>query len=144
MEDNNINQNTDPATNQGTGEKTFTQEDVNRIVGERLAKEKAKNSGEADLVKREQELVRRELHMAAKESLSEKGLPVQLFDALNCTDKETMEKSIATVEKVFNDYKANATKRINFKGFHPGASGTMPRAEATEDFGIRRAMRLRT
>ena len=54
MEDNNnINQNANPAADQGTGEKTFTQEDVNRIVGEGLAKEKAKNSGEADLAKRE-------------------------------------------------------------------------------------------
>ena len=33
MEDNTINQNTNPATEQGAGEKTFTQEDVNRIVG---------------------------------------------------------------------------------------------------------------
>lgn len=100
MEDNTINQNTNPATEQGAGEKTFTQEDVNRIVGERLAKEKAKNSGEADFAKREQELARRELHMTAKELLSEKGLPVQIVDALNCADEETMKKSIETFEKV--------------------------------------------
>ena len=145
MEDNNINQNqnTDPAANQGAGEKTFTQEDVNRIVGERLAKEKAKNSGEADLAKREQELARRELHMTAKELLSEKGLPVQLFDALNCTDKETMEKSIATVEKIFNEYKAKATSNIRFKGFQPGASGKVPDAGAAGDLEIRKAMGLR-
>ncbi|MEY8390407.1 hypothetical protein AALA98_03395 [Lachnospiraceae bacterium 45-W7] len=45
MEDNNMNQNqtADPAAGQGTGGKTFTQEDVNRIVQERLAKEKVKN-----------------------------------------------------------------------------------------------------
>lgn len=145
MEDNNnINQNANPAADQGTGEKTFTQEDVNRIVGERLAKEKAKNSGEADLAKREQELAQRELHMTAKELLSEKGLPVQLFDALNCTDKDTMEKSIATIEKVFNDYKANATKQVKFTGFQPGASQTMPKAEAAGDLEIRKAMGLRT
>ena len=52
----NQNQNADPAAGQGTGEKTFTQDDVNRIVQERLAKEKTKNSGEADFAKREQEL----------------------------------------------------------------------------------------
>lgn len=144
MEDNSINQNTDPAANQGAGEKTFTQEDVNRIVGERLAKEKAKNSGEADLAKREQELAQRELHMSAKELLSEKGLPVQLFDALNCTDKETMEKSIATVEKIFNEYKANATKQHTFKGFQPGASGKVPDAGEAGDLEIRKAMGLRT
>lgn len=144
MEDNNnINQNANPAADQGTGEKTFTQEDVNRIVGERLAKEKAKNSGEADFAKREQELARRELHMTAKELLSEKGLPVQLFDALNCTDEEGMKKSIATIEKVFNDYKANLPKPT-FKGFQPGASNVRPDAGMVGDLELRKAMGLRT
>lgn len=145
MGENNMNQNADPAAGQGTGEKTFTQEDVNRIVQERLAKEKAKNSGDADFARREQELVQRELHMTAKEMLSEKGLPVQLFDALNCTDKETMEKSISTIETVFNQYKANATSNIQFKGFQPGVSNQTPNAGATtEDIEIRKAMGLRT
>jgi len=145
MEDNNnINQNANPAADQGTGEKTFTQEDVNRIVGERLAKEKAKNSGEADFAKREQELAQRELHMTAKELLSEKGLPVQLFDALNCTDEETMKKSIAAIEKAFNEYKANAAKQVKFTGFQPGVSQAMPKAEAAGDLEIRKAMGLRT
>ncbi len=140
----NQNQNADPAAGQGTGEKTFTQDDVNRIVQERLAKEKAKNSGEADFAKREQELAQRELHMTAKELLSEKGLPVQLFDALNCTDKETLEKSIATIETVFNEYKANATGNIKFKGFQPGSASKMPDAGDVGDLEIRKAMGLRT
>lgn len=144
MEDKNINQNANPAPYQGTGEKTFSQEDVNRIVGERLAKEKAKNSSEADLVKREQELAKRELHISAKELLSEKGLPAQLFDALNCTDKETMEKSIATVEKVLNEYKTNAIKQVKFVGFQPGAGSKISDAGAAEDLEIRKAMGLRS
>lgn len=139
----NQNQNADPAAGQGTGEKTFTQEDGNRIVQERLAKEKAKNSGEADFAKREQELAQRELHMSAKEMLSEKGLPVQLFDALNCTDKEALEKSISTIETVFNEYKANLPTPV-FKGFQPGVSAQMPDAGDTEDLEIRKAMGLRT
>ena len=144
MSENSMNQSADPAAGQGTGEKTFTQDDVNRIVQERLAKEKAKNSGEADFAKREQELAQRELHMTAKELLSEKGLPVQLFDALNCTDKETLEKSIATIETVFNEYKANTTSNIKFKGFQPGSSSKMPDAGDVGDLEIRKAMGLRT
>lgn len=145
MEDNNnVNQDANPAAGQETGEKTFTQEDVNRIVQERLAKEKAKNSGETDFAKREQELAQRELHMTAKELLSEKGLPVQLFDALNCADKETMKKSIATIETVFNEYKANAAKKQTFTGFQPGASTRMPNSGDVGDLEIRKAMRLRT
>lgn len=140
----NQNQNADLAAGQGIGEKTFTQEDVNRIVQERLAKEKAKNSGEADFAKRVQELARRELHMTAKEMLSEKGLPVQLFDALNCTDKETLEKSIATIETVFNDYKANAAQPAKFKGFQPGAGNKRPTMNDVEDMAIRQVMGLST
>lgn len=145
MEENNMNQNADPASGQGTGERTFTQDDVNRIVQERLAKEKAKNSGEADFAKREQELAQRELRMTAKELLSEKSLPVQILDALNCTDKEAMEKSIATIETVFNEYKANATRNIKLKGFQPGASASLPDARGlVGDMEIRKAMGLRT
>lgn len=145
MGENILNTNADPAAGQGTGEKTFTQEDVNRIVGERLAKEKAKNSTDADFEKREQELARRELRLNAKELLSEKGLPAQLLDALNCADKETMEKSISTIENIFNEYKANATGNIQFKGFQPGMSAQTPDAKAgAEDLEIRKAMGLRT
>ena len=145
MEEKNMNQNADPATSQETGEKTFTQEDVNRIVQERLAKEKSKNNGDADFAKREQELAQRELHMSAKEMLSEKGLPVQLFDALNCKDEETLKKSISTIETVFNEYKANATKSIQFKSFTPGVSTSPVNAGDgdTDDLNIRKAMGLR-
>ena len=139
-----MNQNADPASGQGTGEKTFTQDDVNRIVQERLAKEKAKNGGDTDFAKREQELAQRELHMSAKELLSEKGLPVQLSDALNCTSKETLEKSIATIERVLKEYKANATGNIKFTGFQPGGTDIKPTAEQAGDLEIRKAMGLRT
>ena len=40
----NQNQNTDLSVNQGAGEKTFTQDDVNRIVQDRLAKDREKAS----------------------------------------------------------------------------------------------------
>lgn len=147
MEEKNMNQNADPATSQETGEKTFTQEDVNRIVQERLAKEKSKNNGDADFAKREQELAQRELHMSAKEMLSEKGLPVQLFDALNCKDEETLKKSISTIETVFNEYKANATKSIQFKSFTPGVPTSPVNAGDgdgdADDLNIRKAMGLR-
>ncbi len=140
----NQNQTANQAANTGTGEKTFTQEDVNRIVQERLAKEKAKNSGEADFAKREQELARRELHMSAREKLAGKGLPVQLAEALNCADKDAMEKSVATIETVFNEYRKESMKNIKFKGFQPGVSTKLPDAGKTEDLAIRSAMGLPT
>ena len=70
---------TGTATEQQQG-KTFTQEQVNAIVGKRLAEQKA--TLEADFVKREQELNKREMSIRAKELLSERGLPKGLSDVL--------------------------------------------------------------
>ncbi|MGN0612639.1 MAG: DUF4355 domain-containing protein [Porcipelethomonas sp.] len=125
---------------EGNGSKTFTQEDVNRIVGDRLAKDRAKN--DADLIKREQDLKQRELAMSAREVLSEKGLPKELADILKFSDEDTMNKSIESLEKIFNDYKANATSNVKFRGFQPGASVITPSAALSEDAELRKAMRL--
>ena len=141
----NQNQSADPAAGQGTGEKTFTQEDVNRIVQDRLAKEKAKNSGDADFAKREQELAQRELHMSAREKLAEKGLPGRLADVLNCADQETMEKNIGILEEIIDDVKANIP-RGTFRGYQPGVSAPLSalrqQMEARDDASIRSAMGL--
>lgn len=140
--ENNMDQNANPAAGQGTGEKTFSQDDVNRIVQERLAKERAKTDNNAELTKREQELEQRELRMSAKEMLSDKGLPTQLLDALNCADKETLEKSIGIMETVFNEFKANATKQhMKPSGVTPAGSNA---SKSSEDMDIRRIMGLRT
>lgn len=137
MEDN-MNQNNNP----DAGAKTFTQEDVNRIVGESLAKEKSK--GDQDFSKREQELEQRELHITAKEMLSEKGLSVQLVDALNCTSKETLEKSISIFENIFNEHKTETTKP-KFKGLVLGESRDdgHNKAQGNEDTALRKAMGFR-
>ena len=86
---------------EGNGEKTFTQEDVNRIVGERLAKEKAKN--DVDFVKREQDLQQRELAMSAKELLADKGLPKDLADILRYSDEESLKSAVDRILKLKNE-----------------------------------------
>lgn len=69
---------------------------------------------------------------------------MQLFEALNCTNEETMKKSIATIEKVFHEYKANAASNIKFKGVSPGVGSKMPDSGAPGDSELRKAMGLRT
>lgn len=113
--------------------KTFTQDDVNRIVGDRLAKEKVK--GEQDFSKREQELARRELLLTAKETLTTKGMPVELLDALNCSDQETLNKSIDIIEKY---YKEKQPQAVKFKGIAPAGGNMKPEAGDP----IRKAMGL--
>lgn len=115
-------------TNPEAGEKTFTQEQVNAIVGERLAKEKTKN--EAALVQREQEIAKRELAITARELLNSKGLPVELLDAINCADGETLEKSVSILENVFKT-------STEVRNPAPPASGTPPRFDP-----LRKAMGL--
>ena len=79
------------------GGRTFTQEDVNRIVQERLSREKTKL--EAPIGEREQELAHREFMLEARETLHTKGLPLSLLDALNTTSREAFEKSLAILEE---------------------------------------------
>lgn len=76
--------------------KTFTQEEVNQIVSNRLKeeREKMKKEQDASFAEREQKITAREMRMNALEKLQEKGLPSSLVDAINCSDDETMTKSI--------------------------------------------------
>lgn len=87
------NTNVTAAEQQG---KTFTQEQVNAIVGKRLAEQKAVM--EADFVKREQDLNKREMAIRAKELLVEKGLPKELSDIMRYDTEEELVKAIGTIE----------------------------------------------
>lgn len=95
MEDMNKDNTTGTVTEQQQG-KTFTQEQVNAIVGKRLAEQKQQL--ESDLVKREQELNRREMGIRAQELLSAKGLSKDLADILKYDTEEELVKAIDTIE----------------------------------------------
>ncbi len=143
--DNSMNQTPD-----NTG-RTFTQDEVNKIVQDRLAKEKAKSSTISDLDKRESEIAARELRVSARETLAEKNLPSELLDALNMTDEETMKKSVDVIESIINatkDTAATATAEQKapptFVGFKPGVSNvpTSELLKTNEEQALRKAMRL--
>lgn len=85
-------------TQTGTEGRTFTQEDVNRIVQERLAKEKGKGSEELD--KRAAELDARERRMNAVDELRKNNLPDYLVDALNMNSDEDFQKSMEAIKKM--------------------------------------------
>lgn len=106
---------TQPERNGAQSEKTFTQEDVNRIIGERLAKEKAKN--DVDFVKREQDLQQRELAMTAREMLTEKGLPKDLADILKYSDEDSLKIAVDRILKLQNE---------ELKGFKLISGGRLP------------------
>lgn len=111
-------------------EKTFTQDEVNKIVQERLAKERKKMQEEhaTALSEMEKSVKARELRMNAMEKLQSKGLPSNLVDALNCTDDKTMDNSI---EILANAYKQTDTHiKQNYTPINGGAVTSDPIREA--------------
>lgn len=123
---------------QQKNEKLFTQDEVNRIVGERLARVKNNSSGVNDFDRREQELNRRELQIEAREKLAEAGLPKDLLDAVNCNSKEEMEKSIKALTGFFGARKAQSGYRV-YTGIASGGNG----GTGMNESDIRKAMGLK-
>lgn len=95
-------------------ERTFTQDDVNRIVQERLAKERSKatGNGEDELAKRAAELDLRERRITAREKLRENGLPDYLTDALNMNSDEEFQKSMEAILKMKGETGSNIPNPI--------------------------------
>lgn len=85
--------------------KLFTQEDVNRIIKERLNREREKyirdantrvQQKEAELIEREKKLTAREMWMQCREYVKKMGFPAEMLDALlealNTSDFEGFKK----------------------------------------------------
>lgn len=99
MENNNTDIQTGTQTGaEGAQEKTFTQDEVNRIVQDRLAREKGKGSEELD--KREAALNYRERKMNAVDELRKNGLPDYLAEALNLNTDEDFQKSMEAIKRM--------------------------------------------
>lgn len=113
---NNLTEGNEQTTNPTEG-RTFTQDDVNRIVGERLAKEKAKT--EQELSQREAELSKRELTLKAKEIMMNRKMPIELLEAVNYTDEKTLNKSL----DIIYDY-------VHSEKFAPKLVGVTPAESA--------------
>ena len=82
-------------------EKTFSQDDVNRIVQDRLAKDRAKASEE--LSRKEQELNKREFRLNSRQKLIDRGYPESIMDALNCSSTEAFEKALDIIDNLIKD-----------------------------------------
>lgn len=87
------NQTTEPTADTQTSEpKTFTQEDVNRIVQDRLAKERAKTSSE--LEQKAAELALKEFNMLKDETAKKHNIPREVLDTLKASDAAELEKAV--------------------------------------------------
>ena len=83
--------------------KTFTQEDVNRIVQERLARERNRVPSDAEktLEEREKAVAARERESADKAVRKSKNIPEEVYEALNCASEDAFNKSLEILSPYF-------------------------------------------
>lgn len=106
MDQNNQNSNQTMNNNPDTtGGRTFTQDEVNRIVSNRLAEDRAKRTAELD--EREKAVKARELAVIAAEKLAAAGLPKELTAVLKYDDEDSLEAAISQLSTLrgFNNGK---------------------------------------
>lgn len=104
-----------------TNERMFTQDEVNRIVQDRLARVKVANESD----QRELDLQSRELALYARERIEENGLDKTLADELKGMDKATIDKVIkiiAPMAQRMNEPIRNAVGPTNGKAMGSDAS----------------------
>ena len=80
-------------------EKTFTQEDVNRIVSQRLNAEQAKLQAQYETANR---------RLRVRENIMRRGFDGNLADVLDISDDETAENSVNTIVNIMLRGKAPA------------------------------------
>lgn len=131
--------------------KTFTQEEVDRMISERLARQQKKFDNEKEEAaklakmnadqkaeyaakKREEELKARETAIQQKELrfealniLEEKGLPSKLVDCLNLTSADTCKASIESIQTAFSEaVTAAVDARLRSNDPPPFSGGNKP------------------
>ena len=133
---------------QQTEEKKFTQADVDRIVKERLARQKASREEEInsenkakaeELEGRELELSRKESRMNCREYLIEKDYPVELLDIFDTGDRKEFESKVEKAASIFAKLRRrNVPPLASTEGEGNGSSSI---AEAFRNPGHRVKMR---
>lgn len=111
-----------------TGGRTFTQDEVNRIVQERLARARTQNEPD----QRELDLQKRERALYAREAIANAGLDKELADEFVGMDKETVDKCL----KIIAPYAQKMKEPILNAVSPTGGNGL-------KDDAIRRAMGLK-
>lgn len=117
-----------------TGEKMFTQEEVNEIIKNRLNRAKKQDEGDNPLSAKEAELNAREMRLTAREMIAAAELPSELASVLNCKDEKELKANIEILTKYFKK-----DEKEPKKGFVVGAPGNDGNSKVDP---IRKAMGL--
>lgn len=129
--------------------KAFTQDDVNRIVQERLAKEKGKAANNedferkaAELDKRTSELDARENRLNAVSALRDAGYPDELADVIKCSNADELKKSMEIIDKIIKERTPEGWSK-DLEAKRSKIVFSAPIHSLPSDNGIRSAMGLR-
>lgn len=107
-------------------DKTFTQDEVNKIISERLERERSKRDKE--LLKREEAVSRRELQADVKDYLKSQNLPDEWMQVIDYNTLDEFKEKLEAINSV-------AAKSI--KGYTPKYG-----KKSEQDSSIARAMGL--
>lgn len=111
----NVQNGTEPnqaAQEAGSGERLFTQDDVNRIVQERLSR--VKTDSAPQFADKEKELAQREARLNCREFLEETKYPTALLEILDTTDFEKFKTTVNLMaEKLPNAFARPTGFRTN-------------------------------
>lgn len=91
----------DPTPGDNGGERTFTQDEVNRIVQDRLARERDKLTGQTKKDEREKALEAREARLDCREYLDSKGYPAALLEVLDSSDTAKFKAAADKLVELF-------------------------------------------
>lgn len=122
-------ENNENQTNNNANPKTFSQEDVNRIVSERLNKERDRMAAD---------IKARELKVQLREEISKRGMNPRIAEILSIQDEKDIT---AKLDALQNIYPAKNDENTDNKGFIQVGSMLEPARPVSVD-PIRRAMGL--
>ena len=123
----------------GDGERKFTQDEVNRIVKERLQRERSKAGAEQteQLAAKAAELAARESRLACKEYLLDSGYPPELLDAIDTSNPENFKSKAFAVVNALQSRPAPCAATPSFEAETPPGDGI------AEAFSNSKGLRLR-
>ena len=123
----NTQQHTQDPTPGGKGGRTFTQDDVNRIVSERLAHEREKLQTSARDTEREKALAAREARLDCREYLDAQGYPAALLDVLDSSDTDKFKTAVEKLVQTFPQITGKSSRPGVLTGWVPGAGTSKDR-----------------
>ena len=100
----NIDNQPDNAASAENGEqagKMFTQDEVNKIVSDRLARDREKRSAQQQEDTKEMALKARESKLDCREYLNEKSYPAELLEVLDTSDVEKFKSNADKLQGIY-------------------------------------------